>query len=135
MRTGKGSKAVRQREQLILALLQQPSLERAAASIGISTVTAWRISKTLEFKEEYRNARWEAFSQSLARLQQASGAAVSALLKVMVDKTTPAASRVRAADRVLDHAARGIEMEDLEARLTELERAVNPSTSEDSKLA
>ena len=135
MHTGKGSKAVRQREQLILALLQQPSLDRAAASIGVSTVTAWRISKTREFKEEYRNARWEAFSQSLARLQQASGAAVSALLKVMVDKTTPAASRVRAADRVLDHAARGIELEELEARLTELERAVNPSKSEDSKLA
>src|SRR5712691_4878498 len=102
MRTGKVSKKVGQREQLILALLQQPSLEKAAASIGISTVTAWRISKTKEFKEEYRNARWEAFSQSLARLQQASGAAVSALLKVMIDKTTPAASRVRAADRVLD---------------------------------
>src|SRR5712671_6944764 len=74
---------------------QQPSLEKAAASIGISTVTAWRISKTREFKEEYRNARWEAFSQSLARLQQASGAAVSPLLKGMIDKTTPAASRAR----------------------------------------
>lgn len=39
---------VRQREQLILALLQQPSLEKAAAA-GISAVTAWRISKTPEF--------------------------------------------------------------------------------------
>src|SRR5229473_6939636 len=121
MRTGKVSKKVGQREQLILALLQQPSLEKAAASIGISTVTAWRISKTREFKEEYRNARWEAFSQSLARLQQASGAAVSALLKVMIDKTT------RAADRVLDHASRATALEDIEARITELERVANPS--------
>jgi len=128
MRTGKVSKKVGQREQLILALLQQPSLEKAAASIGISTVTAWRISKTREFKEEYRNARWEAFSNSLARLQQASGAAVSALLKVMIDKTTPAASRVRAADRVLDHASRATALEDIEARITELERAANPSS-------
>ena len=118
MRTGKVSKKVGQRGQLILALLQQPSLEKAAASIGISTVTAWRISKTREFKEEYRNARWEAFSQSLARLQQASGAAVSALLKVMIDKTTPAASRVRAADRVLDHASRATALEDIEARIS-----------------
>src|SRR5260370_41259968 len=85
------------------------------------------ISKTKEFKEEYRNARWEAFSQSLARLQQASGAAVSALLKVMIDKTTPAASRVRAADRVLDHASRATALEDIEARITELEREVHPS--------
>ena len=61
-------------------------------------------------------------------LQQASGAAVSALLKVMIDKTTPAASRVRAADRVLDHASRATALEDIEARITELERAANPSS-------
>jgi hypothetical protein len=46
----------RQREQLILALLQQPGMEKAAASIGISGVTAWRITKTPEFQEEYRLA-------------------------------------------------------------------------------
>jgi len=126
MRASKVSRKARQREQLILALLQQPNLEKAAATIGISTVTAWRISKTREFKAEYRNARWEAFSQSLARLQQASGAAVSALLKVMVDKTTPAASRVRAADRVLDHATKSITLEDIESRIADLERAVIP---------
>ena len=53
--------------------------------------------------------------------------AVSALLKVMIDKTTPAASRVRAADRVLDHASRATALEDIEARITELERAANPA--------
>ena len=130
MRTGKVSKKVRQREQLILALLQQSSMEKAAASIGISTVTAWRISKTREFKDEYRKARREAFSQSVARLQQASGAAVSTLLKVMVDQTTPPASRVRAADCVLDHAAKAMELEDIEARLGELERTAESSKSE-----
>src|SRR5260370_25851929 len=35
MSTGNVSKKERQREQLILALLQQPGLERAASSIGI----------------------------------------------------------------------------------------------------
>ena len=130
MRTRTGSKKVRQREQLILALLQQPSMEKAAASLGISTVTAWRISKTAEFKAEYRKARGEAYSQTMARLQQASGAAVSTLLKVMVDKTTPSASRVRAADCVLDHAAKAMEIEDIEARLAELERAVDPAKGE-----
>ena len=74
----------RQREQLILALLQQPGIEKAAAAVGISSVTAWRITKTPEFKEEYRQARREAFSQSLGRLQQAAGAATSTLMKVML---------------------------------------------------
>jgi hypothetical protein len=130
MRTQKVSKKIRQREQLILALLQQPSMEKAAAAIGISTVTAWRISKTREFQEEFRKARRETFSQSVARLQQASGAAVSTLLRVMVDKSTPAASRVRAADRVLDHASKAMELEDIEARLGELERVADSSKSE-----
>jgi hypothetical protein len=40
----------------------------------------------------------------------------------MVDPNAPAASRVRAADSVLDHARRAIELEEIEARLVELEK-------------
>jgi hypothetical protein len=50
-----------------------------------------------------------------------SAAAVSTLGKIMVDASAPAASRVRAAHSVLDHAAKAIEIEDLEARLAALE--------------
>jgi len=127
MRSTRDSRKFRQREQLVVALLQQPTLEKAAASIGISAVTAWRISRTPEFKEEYRKARREAYSQTMARVQQASGAAVTTLLKVMVDQSTPPASRVRAADCVLDHAAKTMEFEDIESRLSELERSVESS--------
>lgn len=130
MGKGKSSTKVRQRERLILALLQQPSLEKAAAAAGISTVTAWRISKTPEFQEEYRKARREAFAQSVARLQHATGAAVSTLLKVMVDKDSPAASRVRAADSVLGHAAKAIEIEDIEVRVAALEWVMETSKGE-----
>jgi hypothetical protein len=63
------------------------------------------------------------FKQSIARLQQATSAAVTTLLKVMVDPNTPASTKVRAADSVLDHAAKAIEIEDIEARVSELERA------------
>ena len=130
MSTGSISKKERQREQLILALLQQPGLERAAASIGISTVTAWRVSKTVEFQDEYRRARREAFSQAIARMQQASGAAVSTLIKVMADKDAPPASRVRAADCLLDRATKAIELEDVDARVAELERAIDTSKAD-----
>ena len=41
------------------------------------------------------------FSQSIARLQQGSGAAVSTLLKIMVDPNSPPSTLVRAADSVL----------------------------------
>src|ERR1039457_2947928 len=120
----------RHREQLILALLQQPGLEKAAAQVGISSVTAWRITKTTEFQEEYRQARREAFSQSLGRLQQAAGAATSTLLKIMVDATAPPASRVRAANCILEHAANALEVEDLQVRLAKLEQVEEDKAAE-----
>ena len=65
----------------------------------------------------------DAFSQSLARLQHASNVAVNTLLRVMTDREAPAASRVRAADVVLQATVRGMEVEDIEVRVSELERA------------
>jgi len=56
-----------------------------------------------------------------------STAAVSTLLKVMVDPSTPASTKVRAADSVLSHSAKAIEIEDIEARVSELERAAEAS--------
>jgi len=47
----------------------------------------------------------------------------------MVDATAPASTRARAADSVLDHSAKAIELEDIEARVAELERAVESSKS------
>jgi hypothetical protein len=80
-----------------------------------------------EFQDAYRQVRRDAFGQSIARLQHASSAAASVLLKVMLDPNAPASSRIRAADSVLDHAAKAIEIEDIEVRLSELERATEAS--------
>jgi hypothetical protein len=41
----------------------------------------------------------------------------------MLDSMTPPATRVRAADSILDHTAKAIEIEDIDARLRELEAA------------
>ena len=71
-----------------------------------------------EFQAAYRQARRNAFGQCIARLQQASGAAASTLLKIMLDPNAPAAARWRAADSILNHAAKAIEMEDIEARMS-----------------
>jgi hypothetical protein len=56
-------------------------------------------------------------------LQQAASAAVSSVLKIMVDQQASASTRLRAADLVLTHGAKAIEIEDIEARVAELERA------------
>ena len=45
----------------------------------------------------------------------------------MIDPNTPASVKVRAADSVLNHSAKAIEIEDIEARVSELERAAEAS--------
>ena len=120
---GHGAKPGRKQEEAIAALLSQRSIDDAARACGVGARTLIRWLKLPEFNAAYRDARRAAVSQSVARLQQATGAAVSTLLKVMVDPNTPASTRVRAADSVLDHSAKSIEIEDIEVRVAELERA------------
>jgi len=117
----------RRQDQLVVALLENPTLEKAAVAAGISAVTLWRRMQEPEFVEAYRKARRESFSQSIARLQHASNAAVGTLLRVMTDRTATPSSRVRAAEVVLQNALRGMEMEDIEARVSELEKAAGKS--------
>jgi F0F1-type ATP synthase delta subunit len=45
----------------------------------------------------------------------------------MIDSNTPASVKVRAAEAIFNHAAKAIEIEDIEARVSELERAAEAS--------
>ncbi|HLM98522.1 MAG TPA: hypothetical protein VK335_04535 [Bryobacteraceae bacterium] len=105
--TGHGTKFGRKKEEAVAALLVQRNLEDAARAVGIS-------AKTL--------LRWM-FGQAVARLQQGASAAATTLLKTMIEPNTPASVRVRAAECVMNHAMKAIEIEDIEARVSELERA------------
>jgi len=114
---GHGEKFGRKKEAAIAALLSQSSIEEAArvAGVGINTLRRWL--QVPEFQKEYFQARRDTFSQASARLQQASGAAASIMLTLMLDANVPATSRLRAAHSVLDHSAKSLELEDLEVRL------------------
>ena len=120
---GHGAKFSRKKEEAVAALLTARNIEEAARVVGVATSTLLRWQKIPAFQEAYREAKRAAFEQSSARLQQASGAAVSTLLKLMLDPSSPASTRVRAAHSVLNHAARAIEIEDIGVRVSELERA------------
>ena len=120
---GHGAKFGRKKEEAIIALLTQRNTEEAARAVGIGSATLLRCLQIPEFQVAYRKARRDAHGQSIARLQQATSAAVSTLLKVMVDPSTPPSTKVRAADSVLDHSAKSIELDDFEARLVALEQA------------
>jgi hypothetical protein len=119
----RGSILGRKQEEAIAALLTKRNVEEAAQAAGISPRTLMRWLKIAEFQKAYREARRQAFGQSIARLQQATSAAAATLMKIMVDPTAPASVRVRAADSIFNHSAKAIEIEDIEVRVAELERA------------
>jgi hypothetical protein len=119
---GHGAKFPRKKEAAIVALLTQRNVQEAARVTGIGPQTLYRWMEDPEFDTAYVEARLAAFGQAGARLQQASDAAVSTLLRIAADPGTPACMRVRAADLALTH-ARNASEEDIEARLSELDRA------------
>lgn len=119
----------RKQEEAISALLTQRNLEEAArvARIGVRTLIRWM--KVPEFQTAYREARREAFGQSIARLQQGTSAAATTLLKLLIEPNTPASVRARVADSIFNHAAKAIEIEDIESRLAKLEMAAEQAKS------
>lgn len=126
---GHGTKFGRKKEEAIVALLTNRSIEEAARATGIDPNTLLRWLKLPEFQKPYREAKWAAYGQAIARLHHLSSAAVSTLGKIMLDSRTPPATRVRAADSILEHTAKAVENEDIEARVAELERAAELSKS------
>jgi hypothetical protein len=125
---GHGGKIGRKLEQAVAALLTAKSLEEAAKLVGVSPKTLQRWQRLPEFERLLRESRRTAFRQSLIRLHQASAPAVSTLMRVMLDAATPLTVKARCAYYVLEQTRKGIELEEIEARLAELER-----TNENSK--
>jgi transposase-like protein len=121
---GHGAKFGRKQEEAIAALLTQRNIDEAAKAVGIATNTLLKWMKLPEFQTAYREARRAAFGQAVARLQQGTSAAATTLLKTMIDPGTPASVRVRAAEAIFNHAAKAIEIEDIEARVSALEASV-----------
>ena len=126
---GHGTKFKRKLDDAVAAMLTQRNVEEAARSVGVSTATLMRWQKLPEFQTAYREAHRVAYGQAVARLQQGTSAAATTLLKMMLDPKTPASVRVRAAECVMNQATKAIEIEDVEVRVTELERAAELSKS------
>jgi hypothetical protein len=61
----------------------------------MSKATLWRWTQKPEFATAFREARRDAFCQSLARLQHAANVSVNTFLRVMTDREVPAATSSR----------------------------------------
>ena len=114
-------KLSRKQELAISALLTCPTLLAAAQQCGVAEVTLHRWLKDAGFQTAYREARRAVVQQAIVQVQRATGEAVETLRMVMQDPEAPASARISAAKAVLETAVKGIEIEDLEARITALE--------------
>jgi hypothetical protein len=121
--TGHGSKFGRKMEAAIAALVARPSIEDAARVAGVGEKPLRRWMRDAEFKATYLQARRDGVHQAVGRLQHATGAAGTVMLRMMTEPNVPAVVRLRAAECVFDRAIKGIELEDIDARLTALEQS------------
>jgi transposase-like protein len=112
------------KDRAILALLEHPSMEKAAEAVGVHPTTLRRWLRQPEFQEALRQARREKFLQAMGLLHLGTGAAVAHLMKLMRDPNQPGSTQIRAIDSLLNRVAKAIEIEDVLARITALERTV-----------
>ncbi len=121
------------KDRAIIALLKHGSKEKAAKEAGVHPATLWRWQKDPDFQQALRDGRREAFSQSVARLQQASTTAVETLLGIMTDQDAPSGSRVRAAQCVFELSKTSFQFEDLEARMSNLEQIAGGTSGSEKR--
>jgi hypothetical protein len=122
MSGGHGEKLTRKQEAAVAALLGCPTIGEAATATGVGEATLRRWLHQPDFQNQYREARAQAVDAAVGNLQQACTGAVKTLRAVMTDVTAPPGTRVQAAKAVLEVALRGIEIDELLGRISELER-------------
>ena len=111
-------------EAAIIALLNEPTVQRAAKVCGLNDRTIYRWLDEPAFSRAYRKARREAFAQAIAASQRYAPVAIQTLAKIMTDATLSVASRVSAATALLKFSRESIELDDLATRVDDLEKSM-----------
>ena len=103
----------------IAAIMEEPSMEKAAKKAGIGRATLYRWMEIPAFRTALEKGQRTVFSSALARLQGASRLAVEKLIEALEGKS-PTEKRL-AASQILDLCFKAQEMGEFSERLFELE--------------
>jgi phage terminase small subunit len=109
-----------QQERLIAALLAGNNIQVAASIAGVSEKTADRWLALPHVQKAYKNAQQVVFDEAINLLITDISDARATLNAIMKDTETPAATRVRAAQILLEKAIDLRKVSDLERQIAEL---------------
>src|SRR6266568_390415 len=115
-----GSLSAKQ-EQLMLAMLANPSIVEAAKTANVAERTAYRWAQLPAFKAAYRQARHAAFDDTLLLLMAGTSTALKVHLDMMKDPKSPPGLRLQAAKTWLEMAIAVHRNDEIERRLALLE--------------
>jgi hypothetical protein len=120
---GHGRKSAAVREQAILALLSERTLERAAVRCGVSerTLRRW-LAEDAEFQAEHQAARTATFQAGMSRVQALTGRAVDTLEDLLDVKDAPSV-RLGAARTIAELGIHQHEADTILRKLGEIEAA------------
>jgi hypothetical protein len=116
----------------ITALLDQPTITKAAIAAGIGHATMHGWLQQPEFRRAYMHARWKVVQQSISQVQRFTSEAAALLRDIMNDKSSPAYARIAAANSIMNNGLRGVELEDHDERLAEIQKDIAEIKSEES---
>jgi len=122
VRSEQENELTQKQEMLITALLTLPTIEAASKAVGISDRTARRWFQLPHFQAAYKAAKQIAFDDSLSELRDGVKEAISALRRNLT--ALEPAVQVRAAHIWLQLALETHKMQEIDARLSELEEMV-----------
>jgi hypothetical protein len=107
------------REKVLVALLETPSIRDAAKSSGISEATIYNFLRDSEFKTAYREARRQTVETAIAQMQNSASEAVERLKELQYCENPAVAARC--AQIIFENSIKGMETLDILDRLETLE--------------
>lgn len=112
------------KHKALLALLTNPTKERAAEAAGITSKTLRGYLADPEFQAEYKKAFADLVEDATRKVQQTLEPAVAVLREIMEDRSENGQVRVSAARSVLEYGLKMTEQTDILTRIQELEVAM-----------
>ena len=109
------------RELLLAALLVNPTVREAAASVGIPETTSYNHLRDPDFAQEYKQRKRQVVSEASSYLQLKISAATQIIDDLMTDNEVPPQVRLNAAKTIIDTAYKVIEQAEIIERIEALE--------------